>query len=108
VVDHLIQKPFIMYKHFSDKKVSNTLKLGRLNSKLTDTQLRAIRQSAIDSLYESQQHIKDAVLKSLEAYNIDIHDDGIQNTVHRMVYLNLRNYDEMFSFVIKTLRKLDK
>jgi len=35
-----------MYKHFSDKKVSNKIKLGRVNSKLTNAQLREIRQES--------------------------------------------------------------
>jgi hypothetical protein len=96
-----------MYKHFRDKKVSNKIKLGRVNSKLTNAQLREIRQSAVDSLYVSQQHLKDAVLKSLEAYNIDIHEDGIEGTVHRLAFSYSDNYDEMFTFVIKTLRKLE-
>jgi hypothetical protein len=100
-------KLFIMYKHFTDKKVSNKIKLGRVNSKLTDAQLREIRQSAIDSLYASQGHLKEAVMKSLGAFNIDLHEDGIEGTVQRLAYANSRNYDEMFTFVLNTIRKLE-
>jgi hypothetical protein len=100
-------KLFIMYKHFTDKKVSNKIKLGRVNSKLTNAQLKEIRQSAIESLDQSQRHLKDAVLKSLEAFNFDIHEDGIEGTVTRLAYSYSKNYDEMFTFVINTIRKLE-
>ena len=95
-----------MYKHFSDKKVSNKIKLGRVNSKLTDAQLREIRQSAIDSLYESHRHLKDAVLKSLEAFNIDPREDGIEGTIDMLINVRSR-YDELFNFVRKTLGKVE-
>lgn len=96
-----------MYKYFTNKKVSNKIKLGRVSSKLTNAQLREIRQSAIESLSESQRHLKDAVLKSFEAFSIDIHEDGIEGTVNRLAYSYSRNYEEMFTFVIKTIRKLE-
>jgi hypothetical protein len=96
-----------MYKHFSDKKLSNKIKLGRVNSKLTNDQLREIRQSAINSLYESQRHLKEAVLKSLEAYNIDPKEEGIENTVTFLIYSKPWVYNDLFNFVRHTLGKLE-
>jgi len=96
-----------MYKHFSDKKVSNKIKLGRVNSKLTNAQLREIKHSAVVSLKESQRHLKDAVLKSLEAFKIDVHEDGIEERVIFLIYSKPWTYDDLFKFVKNTLGKLE-
>ena len=99
--------PFIMYKHFKDKKISNKIKLARVNSKLTNAELREIRQATRNSLYEAHRHLKDAVLKGLSAFNINTREDGIEETIISLIYANSENYNEMFSFVRKTLGKLE-
>jgi hypothetical protein len=51
----------------------------------------------IDNLIESQRHLKDAVLKGLEAFNIDPKEEGIEKEVNHMIYIKSENYNKMFN-----------
>jgi hypothetical protein len=95
-----------MYKHFRDKKISNKIKLGRVSSKLSDAELIEIQQSIINNVQRSKSYLKDAVIKSLQALNIDANEPEIKREIDYIMRKPSSSLSDLFRFAEKMVSRV--